>query len=62
MVFGRRLVDPASCRWPGFSLAVSVVRLGRTVAWVVAAGFPESEPIDTEYEEITTHAATHEAS
>ncbi len=26
----------------------------------VAEGFPEGEPIDTEFEEITTHAATHE--
>ncbi len=26
----------------------------------VAAGFPEGEPIDTEFEEITTHSATHE--
>ena len=25
-----------------------------------AEGFPEGEPIDTEFEEITTHAATHE--
>jgi hypothetical protein len=26
----------------------------------VAEGFPEGEPIDTEYDEIATHAATHE--
>ncbi len=26
----------------------------------VAEGFPEGEPIDTEFEEIATHAATHE--
>ncbi len=26
----------------------------------VAEGFPEGEPIDTEFEEITTHSATHE--
>ena len=25
-----------------------------------AEGFPEGEPIDTEYDEIATHAATHD--
>jgi hypothetical protein len=26
----------------------------------VAEGFPEGEPIDTEYDEIATHDATHD--